>query len=412
MAVTLVVGATGWTTLRMIDRSIRHDIAETLKATLDTDKAALESWMESQENVVSSWANQAFVRKDIVSHVAVVASNANASNKRLLELPMANRLRKHLGPVCQLYKYIGFVIVDRQGVNVAALLDEPVGKRNLIDRFDFVRRVLAGETVVSKPFVADVLRPDQNGQMRSNRPTMFAAAPVRDDKGQVVAALCFRIRPEIDFTRILALARFGQSGETYAFDQNGLMLSSSRFTDHLQSIGLLPEDPATNAILNIHIHDPGGNMLEGFRPKGKPALTRMAKSAVRGESGVDVDGYRDYRGVPVVGAWCWMAEHNFGVTTEVEQGEAYRTLHRIKTVFFFVIGVLAMAMLLVMWLDQVSHRRATTLKDKTMQPQSAFDEIKLQNFALDQHAIVAITDPKGKIVYVNDKLCRSSKYSR
>ncbi|MDP2155259.1 MAG: ATP-binding protein, partial [Sulfuricella sp.] len=49
--------------------------------------------------------------------------------------------------------------------------------------------------------------------------------------------------------------------------------------------------------------------------------------------------------------------------------------------------------------------RALTL-EKTM------GELESQKFALDQHSIVAITDPAGKIVYANDKFCEISQYSR
>ncbi len=43
---------------------------------------------------------------------------------------------------------------------------------------------------------------------------------------------------------------------------------------------------------------------------------------------------------------------------------------------------------------------------------AAIKELERQKFALDEHAIVGVTDVRGRISYANDRFCKISKYSR
>ena len=85
----------------------------------------------------------------------------------------------------------------------------------------------------------------------------------------------------------------GRTGETYAFDRRGTLISQSRFEDQLRTAGLLDSNPLVTSPLNIEVRDPGVNLTLGettsVRRDLQP-LTLMADQATRGGTGDNISG--------------------------------------------------------------------------------------------------------------------------
>jgi len=328
----IAVGGVGWWTRSVIETTLKDRIAENLETILDTDIAALEFWLQAHRNSTSVLADRTALR-GLATEIVVAAQGSGNDPDVLRALPALQRLREFLAPPMEDYGFVGFSIIDRNGLLLATADDATVGLRLDAEHVPIADAAFRGVTVVSRPFRAS-LDVAETAHVQPGAAIMLVVAPVFGADGTVIAALGFAI--DVDaFSQILGIARAGESGETYAFDANGRMLSNSRFEEELRQIGLLPEDPEVDSVLNVDIRNPGGDLRTGFVPltdrRAQP-LTVAAASAVSGNDGVNVEGYNDYRGVPVVGAWRWLEDYGIAVATEQDYDEAYSVLYRLRTI--------------------------------------------------------------------------------
>ena len=360
LIVLVVLAIVGCWLKAKVESSLNASLRSVLQTTLQSEREAVRNWLRMQRNQAESAATDSQIAAKIRSLIAQV--HPNATSVELLSLPPAAELRQEIDPLLAAQEYDGFVVVERSGRVVASYRSELVGWQLTDLEMKPLREIgFAGQSLVLPPRKSKIAIPDRHGVTRVGVPTMFAVAPVFGESGDVIALLGLRIQPEVEFTRILEIARIGETGETFAFDRNGVMLTNSRFDEQLRSIGLLTE--GEDSTLNISLRDPGVDLTQGTRaklPRSEQPMTLMATEAAVGRDGMNINGYRDYRGVPVVGAWQWLENDGFGIATKLDVREAHQTLDTINRAFWALFALLSAASLLML----LSMMRADRLAEQ------------------------------------------------
>jgi PAS domain S-box-containing protein len=353
----LVVSGIAWYTLGRVETITRADLSSSLKTILRTTNSALQIWEFERKADAATGAESVELRANIRELLKVPRTR-----DALMRTPVRAKLNRLLAPRIGVYGYLGYLVIAPDLSNIGSSQDTNLGITNLLaEQGSFLERVFEGETLISHPLISDVpLLNIYSGRIVEGEPTMFVVTPVFDDEGGIIAALGFRLDPAIDFTRILQLGRTGQTGETYAFNSKGTLLSESRFDRELHMAGLIKN----RGLLSIEIRDPGQTLSEGFQPQSpikEQPFTTMANAAISRRPGVNIDGYRNYLGVEVVGAWTWDPGMQLALATEVSVDEARRSFNFVRKLILSAMGLTGVLAIGITFMVNIGRTRALSL---------------------------------------------------
>lgn len=340
LALAALLAALGYWLDRQIEDKLRANLQNQLKATLDSNVAAVTNWLLLEQHEVAEWADHHQFLEHFAALLAAVR-DPDAPISELRMLPPYAKVVDILSPL--LDEGVRAVhVTNAQGKMLATTRVE------LQDRFrltplgaKLIAPVYRGQQIVLPPMLGNMVLENPIKGI-SDVPVILVGCPIFDDQKHVIGALFATIESDQEFTRLLDLATPAKGYDTYAFGPQGQLLSASQYETQLQRLGVIDSDERGASVMNIEVRDPGVNIMAGQKPKlplSQRPLTRMAAAAVAGGDGIDLDGYRDYRGVPTVGAWKWLQPFGFGIATEIDYNDAFAPLNYVRRALWSLFGL-------------------------------------------------------------------------
>ena len=348
-AATVLMGALliglGYWAYQGLHQAIGDNRVRSLERLLGTIVAAVDVWVGDHRAETARLARE----RDVVTPALRLAAASptpataavacfSAEADELLRQVRANTAMSQAATV-RLLDRSGMVIVAEDRELCGRRLRSPVFRQKLDLAFD-------GKLQFVRPYPdPELQREDKEG---ARRPLLWLLTPVRGPEGGAAAVLAMGVYADREFARLFSPANVVGQVDAYAFGEDGLMLTPSRYGETLASAGEIPDESAADRAFTLHVRDPGGNLGAGHRSRLEPAarpLTEPAALAIaaRGKtadaerSGTISEPYRDYTGVETVGAWRWLPAYDVGVIVEIPAKEAFAPL-RYLLITFSVIG--------------------------------------------------------------------------
>ena len=354
-----------------------------LQAVLAITSDSLRSWQAKQQRLA----------RMLVSDPLLLAAAAQLSKGAAgQDGPPQQQIREQLGRSLAPLGFEGFQLIDGEG-RILASHDPFV--QGALSRVALdpgaIGLALGGEVVLTPPLPRPLASTRSGEPSRLGEPVIMVLLVLPELVGQGPLLLALQIDPDGEFAAIFGRARWALSDETYAVDRNGMMLSESRFTERLWTARLLPV--GSPSALNLRVaaprHDHGLQPLSVAEPVAELPLTEGVRQLVLGGRGMDLQGYADYRGSAVIGAWLWDSQLGYGLITEINAAEAYALAARASrfTLLWFAAFAAVLLLLATSWW-LASRRRE-------------HDNQLLQQLLAAAPIAIAFTDSQGRYQLVH-----------
>ncbi len=368
---------------RRLDEQLHQAVGEKVTAIVEVTAASARSWFETQREASRALAQSPSIAVD--AHGALQSTGVEREKSR-------QRLDDRLHSLQTTGAMTEYAVVD-VNFQVVASSDPPLEG---LDRLPhgFWGDVRAHGSAVSPPRF-------RMGQTKLPERVSVLSAAVLGPPESPEGYLAFAV-DMAPLARRIQIARWGTTGETYAFDAQGFMLTESRFKEQLQKVGLLAPERADSS-LHFRLGDPGPLHDAPFRgDASKLPLIYSVDQATQGRSGSNLGGYFDYRGARVVGVWQWLPEFDFGIAAEVDERDAFESVAIVRHAFITLAGLVLLALLgftfLGRWTIKLRERSVLASQRldrlaRVMQPLAA---------ALDSDpGAVLLANNRFEVVYAN-----------
>jgi len=228
--------------------------------------------------------------------------------------------------------------------------------------------------------------------------TLFqlGCAPIKKND-QVLAVLCLRQDPYRTFFALLGTGFSGETGESYAVDRSGNIISPTRFGHQIVNN---PQRGQSSFIKGLQARLSTKRRDGTYLVDSKNPLTQSVRDALaKGESGF-VERYRDYRNIEVAGAVQWLPEMDMGIVVEQDADEVYGPFEHSRNAIVGL-GLLATLLINALIFGQARSRASLAEREQLMR---AF----LDNFPGMAH----MRDAKGTFLIANRHVVEFFKTSR